>query len=49
MDIEAPVTVTGVPGEDAESFAERTLDIVRSAFRVEFTDAIDQLRPRLAK
>ncbi len=49
MAVEAPVTVNGVPGEEAEGVSERVIEAVQEALQVEFTDALDQLRPVLSR
>lgn len=45
QNVEAPVTVTGVPGEDAEGLGERIEDTQRRVFSEEIRAAMEEIQP----
>jgi hypothetical protein len=49
MEVDASTEINGIAGEDVESFGERVRDVVVEALGTEMRDAMDQLRPQLAR
>ena len=47
--IDAPITVTGVPGEGAEELSDRVLEGVREIWRGEVEEALEELTPAFGR